>query len=611
MRKNHPIFRKGPLIGARVWIHRSLMMLLGVWLAATPIGAADAPNLNDLTHETADGWPQVIDRYSQDLAGLRRFHDVAISPTRLERMKQFHDDWRAALETYPFESLDHQARIDYLLLKNRLDDELKQLQLVERRVAEMSPLIPFAAKIIEFHEIRQRGESTNPAEAASTLSALSEDLEALHRGLRSQLDAASDSGETEPAAIPDVSQTRKTVVNRAARTVGDLREILKEWFDHYDGYDPMFSWWVSEPYKQVDGSLERYASLLRQEVIGLEESDTETIIGDPIGRDALLAELRREMIPYAPEELIEIALKELAWCEAEMLRASRDLGYGEDWRAALEHVKTLHVAPGEQPQLIREQANAAVDFVKEFDLITVPPLAEEIWRVRMMSPERQMINPFFTGGEVISVSFPTDGMSHEQKLMSMRGNNIHFSHATVFHELIPGHHLQQFMNARYRPHRRAFRTPFWTEGWSLYWELLLWDMNFDKTPEDRIGALFWRMHRCARIIFSLNFHLGDMTAPEAVDFLVERVGHERANAAAEVRRSFETDYSPLYQSAYLLGGLQFRALYRELVTTGKMSNREFHDAVLKQGPMPVEMVRQALGEQPLARDYTPNWRFYE
>jgi uncharacterized protein (DUF885 family) len=145
----------------------------------------------------------------------------------------------------------------------------------------------------------------------------------------------------------------------------------------------------------------------------------------------------------------------------------------------------------------------------------------------------------------------------------------------------------------------------------LYWELLLWDRNFNKTAEDRVGALFWRMHRCARIIFSLNFHLGEMTAPEAVDFLVERVGHERANAAAEVRRSFETDYSPLYQSAYLLGGLQFRALHHELVETGKMTNKEFHDAVLKQGPMPVEMVRQALGEQPLARGYTPSWRFYD
>ena len=72
--------------------------------------------------------------------------------------------------------------------------------------------------------------------------------------------------------------------------------------------------------------------------------------------------------------------------------------------------------------------------------------------------------------------------------MSMRGNNPHFYRAVVHHELIPGHHLQGFMNARYRPYRSIFATPFWTEGWALYWELLLWDMNFPRSPEDRQTA---------------------------------------------------------------------------------------------------------------------------
>jgi hypothetical protein len=49
--------------------------------------------------------------------------------------------------------------------------------------------------------------------------------------------------------------------------------------------------------------------------------------------------------------------------------------------------------------------------------------------------------------------------------------------------------------------------------------MLLWDQGLTKTPGDRIGVLFWRMHRCARIIFSLNFHLGKMTAQECMEFL--------------------------------------------------------------------------------------------
>jgi uncharacterized protein (DUF885 family) len=314
------------------------------------------------------------------------------------------------------------------------------------------------------------------------------------------------------------------------------------------------------------------------------------------------------MIPYSLDELIAIAEREFTWCETEMREAAKDMGY-DDWRQALEKVKGMHVEPGRQPDLIRDLAREAADFVEKRELVTVPPMAREIWRAEMMSPESQKVSPFFTGGEVIRIAFPTDSMAHEDKLMSLRGNNIPFSHATVQHELIPGHGLQQFMTERYSTHRHAFRTPFWVEGWALYWEMLLWDQGFARTPEERVGMLFWRSHRAARIIFSLRFHQGKMSPQEAIDFLVERVGHERANATAEVRRSFNGAYPPLYQAAYMLGGLQLRALHKDLVGAGKLTNRQYHDAILQGGYMPIEMVRARLTGAPLQRGSTTTWRF--
>jgi uncharacterized protein (DUF885 family) len=118
------------------------------------------------------------------------------------------------------------------------------------------------------------------------------------------------------------------------------------------------------------------------------------------------------------------------------------------------------------------------------------------------------------------------------------------------------------------------------------------------------------MHRCARIVFSLGFHLGQMTPQECVDYLVDRVGHERDNAIGEVRRSFATSYSPLYQAAYLLGGLQFYALRKELVESGRMTNRQFHDAILKLNRIPVELIRASLTGQTLSRDFSSSWKFY-
>ena len=103
----------------------------------------------------------------------------------------------------------------------------------------------------------------------------------------------------------------------------------------------------------------------------------------------------------------------------------------------------------------------------------------------------------------------------------------------------------------------------------------MYELGFDKTPEQKVGALFWRMHRCARIIFSLNFHMGLWTPKECVDFLVDKVGHERDNAMAEVRRSFESaqyQNQPPYQAAYLLGGLQLRGLRKALVDSKVMTS---------------------------------------
>jgi uncharacterized protein (DUF885 family) len=568
-------------------------------------GKSRKDNDSTLDLNDADSRPSemraVIERYTADRGSLARFYSVDASSARQARMKQFYTDWLATLAKLDFDSMSQDGRIDYLLFKNHLDHELRQLDLQVKALAEVATLVPFAQTITDLEDARRRMEAIDSARIAALFTKMAKQIDVTSKAVE---------GGLKPDAKPDAIKAKKTVANRAAAAIVSLRNTLKIWYGYYNGYDPMFTWWVSEPYKSVDQSLEKYAAFLREKVLGLKLGDATEIVGDPIGREALMSELAYEMIPYTPEELVAIANKEYAWCEAEMKRASRELGYGDDWMKALEYVKTLYVEPGKQPDLIRELALEAIKFVDDHDLVTVPQLARDTWRMEMMPPERQLVSPFFLGGETIQVSYPTNTMGHEAKMMSMRGNNIHFSRATVFHELIPGHHLQGFMAARYRPYRQLFSTPFWGEGGALYWEMLFWDMSFAKSPENRIGMLFWRMHRSARIIFSLSFHLEKMTPQECIDLLVKRVGHEVDNATAEVRRSFGGAYGPLYQCAYLLGGLQVRALHHELVDSGKMTNRAFHDAVLKENRIPIEMVRASLTRQKLTRDFVSSWKFY-
>ncbi len=564
-------------------------------LAAAPAPSASIQDLDGLVAAQSSELAAVVERFTADRSALGRRWNVPYSSERNRRFRDFFVNWRQRIEALDFESLSLEGRVDYVLLINDLTYQLDLIEREARLAAEMNGLIPFTSLIVELEERRRSREPVASETAAARLAALPAEIRAAREGVEARLE--------------DGSDVSRIVALRAVTALAQHTRLLEDWYEHYAGYDPVFTWWNEDPYTRAKAALDGYADFLREGVIGYRAGDDEPIVGDPIGAEGLAADLRHEMIPYTPEELIAIAEREYAWCEERMIEASRELGYGDDWRAALEYVKTLHRDPGDQPQMIRELADEALAFVTERDLVTVPPLADEIWRIEMMSPERQKVSPFFLGGEVIQVSFPTDGMEHEYKLMSMRGNNEHFSRATVHHELIPGHHLQGFMTSRFNSHRRAFSTPFWGEGWALYWEMLLWDLGFPSTPEDRIGMLFWRMHRTARIIFSLSFHLERMTPQEAIDFLVERVGHERANAEAEVRRSFNGSYSPLYQVAYMIGGLQIRALHEQLVQSGEMTNRAFHDAILRGGRMPIEMVRaRLLGEAP-PKDFESAWRF--
>lgn len=534
---------------------------------------------------------ETIEQFRADENGLQRVYAQALSDNRRSRLGAFYGERLKSLKALEFGALGFDAQVDYVLLRNYLERETHQLQLEAKEQARYAPLVPFAQAIVDLEESRRRFEEPDPKQAASVLNELVKTLKELRPKLGDKLKA------------------KKFEGNQAFLAIRTLRDTLRSWFGYFNGYNPMFTWWCAEPYKIADAELKTYAETVREKIVGVKADDEDAIVGNPIGREALIAELKYELIPYTPEELLAIADREYAWCEKEAKRAAHDMGYGDDWKKALERVKNDHVAPGEQPEFIRFLATEAVDFLEQHDLLTVPELAKEDWRMEMMSPERQRVNPFFLGGESIIVSFPTDSMTHEEKLMSLRANNKHFSRATVFHELIPGHHLQGFMNARHKPYRRMFGTPFWTEGWALYWEMLLWDLEFPKTPENRMGMLFWRMHRCARIIFSLKFHLGEMTPQECIDFLVEKVGHERASAEGEVRRSFNGSYAPLYQLAYMIGGLQFRAMHAELVDSGKMTNRAFHDAILHENNMPVEMVRAILTKQKLSPDFKSAWKF--
>lgn len=548
-----------------------------------------------------EGLRTQIESYDTDYTTIARFYPLRLAPVRSAKLGEFLEAWEAHLDSPDAPDPESTSEIvDLLLLEGHIRYQQRLLERHERERADVTPLLPFVDDLTPLlSPADPLAPATPPAEVAEVLADVAREASDLQRRVRTGEQVATNPATTGPAAGPAAEPVPTTPAHalRAAGHIDQLRRALRGWYGNRAPFEPDFSWWNQEPHKKLNSSLEAYAKHLREKIAGVKGKDDDPLVGDPIGRESLLHDLEYEMIPYTPEQLVQIAERELAWCRDELVKAAGDMGHGDDWRAALAEVKSQHVPPGEQDELVIRQAREAIAFCDEHDLVTIPQLCRETWRLTMLSPERQRVLPYAAyGGQEMLVAYAADAMEHGRKIESMRGNNAAFSRIVTPHELIPGHHLQGFMSQRHRPYRNTFRTPFYVEGWALHWEMVLWERDYPQTPEQRIGMLFWRSHRAARILVSLRFHLGEMTPQEMVDFLVEEIGHEPDGATAEVRRYIAGSYSPLYQCAYMIGGLQIHALYDQLVTEGEMRPREFHDTVLKTGPIPIAMVRAALLE---------------
>jgi len=91
----------------------------------------------------------------------------------------------------------------------------------------------------------------------------------------------------------------------AAEDADRLRRQLQQWFAFYDDTIHGYVW---RPSLTKSGSgIKDYTAFLREKVAGIAPDDKSTVIGVPVGRAALMAQLDDEMIPYTPEELIAMA----------------------------------------------------------------------------------------------------------------------------------------------------------------------------------------------------------------------------------------------------------------------------------------------------------------
>jgi hypothetical protein len=562
----------------------------------------------------------VADLYEADQRDTRNAYYLPASEEYLARDEALDREYLERIKKLDFASLDARDRVEYLLLATTIRQSLTNTARDRDELAKTADWLDFRTTIHALERARRQRTPLDSQTAASQVAELTDRVKKLQELLddkkkKSEPSAAekgdSAATETEDGAHDDekvvMSELTPALALSVATNVDRLQQSLRAWKEYYHGTNPGFGWWFDKPWDQANKQLGDYADALRTKATGSSpRKDKSTIVGKPLGREALAQQLELEWIAYSADELIAIAEREKAWCIERLREAAGEMDLN-DWQEALRRVKKEHAPPGKQDELVASIVREATDFVRQRDLLDVSELCEKSWGISMLSPDQIRTIPYaaYSGPNVV-LAYADERMSHDEKLSVMNANNRHFMRIVIPHEVIPGHHLEAFYRSRLT-HSPRMGTPFFTEGWALYWEMRLWDLDWATTPEDRIGVLFWRLHRAARVIVSLKFHQGQMTPDEMIRFLVEEIGHERYAATSEVRRFM--NYPPLYQAGYLIGGLQLRSLQRELVGSKRMTDKEFHQAVLTTGSMPIELLRLQLLELPSKRDARPGWRF--
>jgi uncharacterized protein (DUF885 family) len=168
----------------------------------------------------------------------------------------------------------------------------------------------------------------------------------------------------------------------------------------------------------------------------------------------------------------------------------------------------------------------------------------------------------------------------------------------AYHEGIPGHHFQIGI-AQELKGLPTFRgvVPFtaYVEGWALYAEHLAWELGFEKDPYANLGRLRAELFRAVRLVVDTGMHDQRWTREQAIRYMRQTTGMAQTDVEAEIERYI---VMPGQACAYKVGMLKILALReRAKQQLGpKFDLRDFHDAVLRNGAMPLEVLEQVVND---------------
>ncbi|MEH6789813.1 DUF885 domain-containing protein [Parasphingorhabdus sp.] len=289
------------------------------------------------------------------------------------------------------------------------------------------------------------------------------------------------------------------------------------------------------------------------------------------------------------DEIHKIGLGEVARIRAEMVAVSKEAGY-DTREAFIEHLRTDPQYYAKTPEELMEKVARVNKIIDGKMPSVIGKLARLPYGIKEIPAETAegTTTAYYNPGS------PDVGIAGFYYVNTSKLDQRPFWEipALSVHEAVPGHHqqiaLQQELDMPdFRKHG-AFFTAF-VEGWGLYSERLGIEMDLYDTPAKNMGRLSYEMWRACRLVVDTGIHSKGWSKQRAIDFMTDNTALSAANIEAEVNRYISWPGQAL---AYKMGELKIRELRTKATSElgEKFDLREFHDVVLGQGAVPLDML---------------------